>query len=81
MTVFWPEKAALVAVNSAFPRLVRGRFGNLSEDALMVAQFIMLFVMLMKHGLLIIIGRRSRRSHVAVVPVLAFWRYLKIIVE
>jgi hypothetical protein len=36
MTVFWPENAALVAVNSAFPRLVRGRFGNLGEEALMV---------------------------------------------
>ena len=40
MTVFWPENAALEAVNSAFPRLVRGRFGNLGEEALMVAWFL-----------------------------------------
>jgi hypothetical protein len=40
MTVFFPENAVLVAVNSAFPRLVRGRFGNLGEEALMVAQYL-----------------------------------------
>ncbi len=44
MTVFWPENAFLVAVNSAFPRLRRGRFGNLGEEALMVAQFEVVFV-------------------------------------
>ena len=32
MTVFSPEKAAFVAVNSAFPRLVRGRLGRSGED-------------------------------------------------
>ena len=37
ITVFWPENAALVAVNSALPRLVRGKFGILGEEALMVA--------------------------------------------
>ena len=34
MTVFSPEKAVLVAVNSAFPRLVRGRSGRLGEPVM-----------------------------------------------
>ena len=34
MTVFSPEKAVLVAVNSAFPRLVRGRSGRLDEPVI-----------------------------------------------
>ena len=34
MTVFSPEKAVLVAVKSAFPRLVRGRSGRLGEPVI-----------------------------------------------
>ena len=34
MTVFSPEKAVLVAVNSAFPRSVRGRSGRLGEPVM-----------------------------------------------
>ena len=36
MTVFSPENAALVAVNSAFPRLVIGRSGKFGEAVMFV---------------------------------------------
>ena len=36
MTAFCPENAALMAVNSALPRLIRGRSGRLGVDAVMV---------------------------------------------
>ena len=36
MTAFCPENATFVAVSSALPRLIRGRFGRLGVDAVMV---------------------------------------------
>jgi hypothetical protein len=36
MTVFWPTKASLVAVNSALPMLVRGQAGSFEGELILL---------------------------------------------
>jgi hypothetical protein len=36
MTVFWPKKALSVAVNSAFPMLVRGQAGSFEGELIVL---------------------------------------------
>ena len=44
MTVFSPEKAVFVAVNSAFPRLTRGRSGRLGDAVMVLVVIVRRFV-------------------------------------